>query len=101
MWAGASLVVAIGACSSLPRISPDLQRQTRTPVQIEGARGALSAAQSKAVIDRLEKGGQPTELFDRHLAVEEAIAGSPLTTGNDVRLLQDGPATYQAMVHAI
>ncbi|MFZ3042708.1 MAG: phospholipase D-like domain-containing protein [Thiobacillus sp.] len=30
-----------------------------------------------------------------------AIVGSPLTTGNQVRLLQDGPATYQAMYAAI
>ena len=34
-------------------------------------------------------------------AIEEAIAGSPLTTGNQVLLLQDGPATFQAMYTAI
>ena len=34
----------------------------------------------------------------RHLAVEEAVAGSPLTTGNRVRLLRDGPETYRAML---
>ena len=98
-WAG--LALALGACSSLPRIAPDLERQSRAPVQLEGARGPLTAAQSKAAIERLKSGGRPTDLFDRHLAVEEAIVGSPLTTGNEVRLLQDGPATYQAMVAAI
>ena len=98
-WAG--LALALSACSSLPRIAPDLERQSRAPVQLEGARGPLTAAQSKAAIERLKSGGQPTDLFDRHLAVEEAIVGSPLTTGNEVRLLQDGPATYQAMVTAI
>ncbi|WP_291013039.1 cardiolipin synthase [Hydrogenophaga sp.] len=97
----ASLALALGACSSLPRINPDLEGRTRPPVQLEGARGPLSAAQSKAVIDRLKKSGNVTGLFDRHLAVAETIAGSPLTTGNEVRLLQDGPATYRAMVAAI
>ena len=104
LWSTApalGLALALGACSSLPTIAPDLQRQARAPVQLEGARGPLSVAQSKAAIDRLQRSGQPIDLFDRHLAVEEAIVGSPLTTGNEVRLLQDGPATYQAMIAAI
>jgi cardiolipin synthase len=70
-------------------------------VQVEGARGPLSAAQSKAILDGLRTRGQGTDIFDRHLALEEAIVGSPLTTGNQVVLLQDGPATYQAMFAAI
>lgn len=102
-WTGLALglALALGACGSLPTIAPDLVRQSRTPVQLEGARGPLSAAQSKAAIERLKGSGRQTDLFDRHLAVEEAIVGSPLTTGNEVRLLQDGPATYRAMVAAI
>jgi cardiolipin synthase len=70
-------------------------------VQLEGARGPLSAAQSKAILEALRSRGQDTEIFDRHLAIEEAIVGSPLTTGNRVLLLQDGPATYRAMLAAI
>ena len=102
-WTGLALGLAfgMGACGSLPTIAPDLARQSRAPVQLEGARGPLSAAQSKAAIERLKTSGKKTDLFDRHLAVEEAIVGSPLTTGNEVRLLQDGPATYQAMIAAI
>ncbi|MGL6111623.1 MAG: phospholipase D-like domain-containing protein [Rubrivivax sp.] len=47
------------------------------------------------------EGGSPqTGIFERHLAREEAITDSPLTTGNQVLLLQDGPATYQAMLAA-
>ena len=95
------LVLAIAACSSLPTIVPDMARRSGAPVQLEGARGPLSAAQSKAVLDRLQSAGKATDIFERHLALEEAIVGSPLTTGNDVTLLQDGPATYQAMLAAI
>jgi len=97
-------LIAIGltaGCSSLPRIVPDLARDTRPPVQLEGARGPLSAAQSKEVLERLKSRGKDSDVLDRHLALEEALTGSPLTTGNEVRLLEDGPATYQAMFAAI
>ncbi|HEY6087859.1 MAG TPA: cardiolipin synthase [Burkholderiaceae bacterium] len=97
------LCVALGlvGCGNVPMIVPDLARPPGTPVQIEGARGPLSAAQSKAVLERLKSGGKDSDIFERHLALEEAIVGSPLTTGNEVRLLKDGPATYQAMLAAI
>lgn len=94
-------LLVLGACSSLPTIVPDLARSRGAPVQLAGARGPLSAAHSKAVLDRLGSRTQETGIFDRHLAIEEAIVGSPLTAGNQVTLLQDGPATYQAMFKAI
>jgi len=94
-------LLGLACCSSLPTIVPDLARHSGPPVQLEGARGPLPASQSKAILDGLESRGQDTNIFDRHLALEEAIVGSPLTTGNQVLLLQDGPATYQAMFAAI
>ena len=95
-------LLSLAACSSLPTIVPDLARDSgRPPVQLEGARGPLSAAQSKAILDGLASRGPATDIFERHLAIEEAIVGSPLTTGNQVLLLQDGPATFQAMYAAI
>jgi cardiolipin synthase len=68
---------------------------------VEGPRGPLSAAQSQAVLERAAEGGPAASIFDRHLAREEALVGSPLTTGNQVQLLKDGPATYDAMLAAI
>ena len=99
-----SAALALGSCvgcSSLPRFVPDLSRGARTPVLIEGARGPLSAAQSKQVLSELARRSPNTNIFERHLALEENILGSPLTSGNQVLLLQDGPATYQAMFKAI
>ena len=91
----------LAGCSSLPTFVPDLSRRDLPQVQLASARGMLTPTQSRAVLERLKKRGTPTDIFDRHLALEEAIAGSPLTTGNRVRLLKDGPATYQAMLQAI
>lgn len=91
-------------CSSLPTFAPDMARrsaQTKPLPPITSARGPLTAAQSKSILDRLKQRSPDTSIFDRHLEIEEAIVGSPLTAGNDVRLLQDGPATYGAMFAAM
>ncbi|MDE2092271.1 MAG: cardiolipin synthase [Burkholderiales bacterium] len=94
-------LLGLAGCSSLPTLVPDLAVPRGPAVQLQGARGPLSAAQSQAILARLGSRGQPTDIFERHLAVEQAIVGSPLTTGNRVLLLQDGPATYRAMLAAI
>jgi len=98
---GALALLALAACSSLPRVVPDLARHARPAPQLVGARGPLTAAQSLAVLERLRSRSPDSDLLTRHLALEEAVVGSPLTTGNEVRLLQDGPATYRAMLAAI
>lgn len=100
-WIAASTVVPLlGACSMLPRIVPDMARSSAAP-QIEGAHGPLTAARSKEILDGLRAGGKQTDVLERHLALEAAVADSPLVAGNRVVLLQDGPSTYQAMFAAI
>ena len=69
--------------------------------QVEGAQGPLSPARSRAILTELERGADDTNIFDRHLALEQAVSDSPLLTGNRVRLLEDGPETYRAMFTAI
>ncbi|MDP1900872.1 MAG: cardiolipin synthase [Rubrivivax sp.] len=97
-----ALAALVAASSGLPMLVPDLARGPPRAVPLVGAGGPLSAAQSRAVLARLAAaGGPPTDIFTRHLALEEAVTGSPLTTGNAVVLLQDGPATYRAMLAAI
>jgi cardiolipin synthase len=88
------------ACSSLPRIVPDMAPAT-TPTQVDSAHGPLSRARSQAILKELERGADETNIFDRHLALEQAVSDSPLLTGNRVQLLEDGPDTYRAMFAAI
>ena len=97
----AAMLLVLAGCSSLPTITPDLAQPRGTPVRLAGSHGVMSAEQSKAILERLQSKGAPTDIFERHLALEEVIVGSPLTAGNQVRLLQDGPATYRAMFAAI
>ena len=94
------LVLALGACSSLPIIVPDMAPAATRP-QVDGARGPLSTARSRQILAKLQLGSAPTQIFDRHLAVEQAISGSPLLEGNRIGLLQDGPDTYRAMFDVI
>ena len=104
LWA--ALLPAFAGCSSLPRLDAggaptEVALSTPAAVQLEGRRGPLSPAQSQAMLTRLGRNGPETSIFERHLALEEAVTDSPLTTGNQVLLLQDGPATYAAMLAAI
>ncbi|MBK5401182.1 cardiolipin synthase [Pseudomonas sp. TH39(2020)] len=94
------LTFVIGS-SALPRIVPDMARAPSAPVQLDGINGPLSAERSKAILDRLKSTGAETNIFDVHLAIEESVAGNPLTEGNKIDLLQDGPSTYQSMIKAI
>jgi cardiolipin synthase len=93
-------LLPLAACSSLPRIVPDMAHST-APAQVESAHGPLSPARSRAILQELERGAEDTNIFDRHLALEQTVSGSPLLTGNRVRLLENGPDTYQAMFAAI
>ncbi|HEX7606075.1 MAG TPA: phospholipase D-like domain-containing protein, partial [Usitatibacter sp.] len=95
-----AVIFSLGACNTLPTVEPDAGANA-APARLEGTRGPLTAQQSKAVLARLESRSPQTSIFERHLALEEAITGTPLTVGNKVVLLQNGPATYKAMLAAI
>ncbi|MEO6118969.1 MAG: phospholipase D-like domain-containing protein, partial [Methylotenera sp.] len=95
---GTTLVVG---CSSIPRMVPDMAMQSPHKVKLENAQGALTNEQSKAILSKLKHNGDETNIFDKHLAIEAEIVGSPLVVGNKVDLLIDGPTTYKAMMLAI
>lgn len=92
----------LAACATLPEIHPwyDGHGARGTPT-IVGAQGELSGARTKAILARLQAQGPGSDLLARHLAIEEQLAGTPLTAGNDVTLLYDGPASYDSMFDAI
>lgn len=92
-------IALLGGCRSLPQIDPDAT--IARDAQVASARGPLTPARSKAVLDALKARAPQTDIFERHLALEEALVGRPLVTGNKVTLLQDGRATYEAMLSAI
>ena len=93
----------INGCATLPHVSEkiDAAPTEQEPRQIVSAKGLLSPEKSKAIMDRLKQSVNPTDILERYTAVIESVTESPLTKGNKVTLLIDGPATYAAMFEAI
>lgn len=96
-----SLLILAG-CASLPGVHDLIYGPLdfRYPL-VTDARGVLSPAQSRRIIDRLEKQSGSTDLLTRQSIILEEITGSPLIAGNKAKLLIDGPATFAAMKKAI
>jgi len=100
--ASAGSLALLAACTALPTIAPgDAEAAGTTGVRIDGPHGPLSPEAEKRVLTRLQAAGEDTDIFERHLAFEQEIVGSPLSAGNKVTLLQDGPSTYQALYGAM
>ena len=76
-------------------------QEDRRPVRLDGARGPLTRAASDKILADLRQRSPQSDVLERHIAVEEAVAGNPLTIGNQVTLLEDGAKTYAAMLQAI
>jgi len=97
------LALALGACAHVPVIDEaDLVKASAgSQIKVFGTRGPLSARQSKAVLGRLATQWPDAGALERHLAVEQVVAESPLFTGNQVRILRDGAETFPAMFAAI
>lgn len=91
---------ALSACA-IPAIDREMLHTVRTPVRLEGAGGPLTHARSREILAGLEARSPDTAIFERHMAVEEALAGNPLSIGNKALLLEDGPATYASMLGTI
>jgi len=90
-------------CATLPNVSEKIQDApvTQPSPQILSTKGLLSPKQSKALMERLQRSVDPTDMLQRYSAVIESVSESPLTKGNKVTLLVDGAATYAAMFKAV
>ena len=97
------MCAALAGCHVLPEMqfarTLPLSR-SRTPIDIENADGMVGRAERVRVTGKLATTGD-TNLLDYHLAAMRDIGAPPLMSGNEVRLLIDGPSTYQAIFAAI
>ena len=53
------------------------------------------------MLSREGQGADAEELIQKTVALMESVGGHPLTAGNKITLLVDGPVTYAAMFKAI
>lgn len=91
------LLSTLCACAQVPTIA----QPGATAVRVRGSNGPLSQAQADAVLDRVAAQSPNAGALERHLAIEQTVAGSALYTGNAVSILRDGPQTFAAMFAAI
>ncbi len=99
----ASFLSTGNGCATLPNVSEiiDDTPSAQQPRPIVSSRGELSIPKSKAVMEKLKRSVDPTNILERHTTVVESVTDSPLTKGNRVTLLTDGQATYAAMFKII
>lgn len=94
--------MSMQGCATLPDATRAMAATHTRQVEFEGAHGPVSAARGDAILVRLEGKDGASDVLQKHLAYEQAVnADSPLVLGNKLTLLQNGPATYQAMFAAI
>jgi cardiolipin synthase len=96
--------LTLTACVQMPVINERqlLQETSGTdPIRVYGVNGPLSAWQARRVLARINAEAPQANALDRHLAVEQIVAASPLYAGNSVKVLRDGSQTFPAMFRAI
>nr|WP_183016141.1 phospholipase D-like domain-containing protein [Achromobacter sp. UMC46] len=93
----ACAAVILAACASVPDAQDREARKEQAGLSADAARDSYRRGQDIAADPKTPK----DDFLARHLAVEQAVSGTPLTAGNRVRLLADGPSTYQAMLQSI
>jgi cardiolipin synthase len=94
----------LSSCGTIPNAAALLHTNPLYLVvpSFVGPEGPLTARQAERVIARLGKHQRtPSDILQRHLGFEQALANVPLAVGNKVTLLENGTTTYPAMLAAI
>lgn len=71
------------------------------PIRVHGSRGPLSQREADRLLKRLALTAPNEDEFDRHLAVEQALSGSSLYTGNRIAILRDGQQSFGAIFNVL
>jgi cardiolipin synthase A/B len=96
-----ALIALLGACTHVPTIPEPLSTEVAAQINVTGAHGSLSQRETNALLKRLAAQAPDADALQRHIAVEQTVAGTPLFTGNRVNILQDGEQTFAASFAAI
>jgi len=96
-------LLALAGCAAVPIIPTPSPRSAAAiqPIRMRGPKGPLSQRETASILKRLSAEAPNASSFERHLAIEQFVAGTPLYTGNQVNILRDGPQTFDATFGAI
>jgi cardiolipin synthase A/B len=103
IWGLSCALGALSACATVPDVNRYIDSSSSAARQqtLVGSNGPLSATQAKAILGRMEQQSDDTGLLQRHLAVEQSVAGTPLVVGNRTRILRDGGQSLRAVFTTI
>ncbi len=104
MAVAACCLLAVAGCTTIPDAAAEreMDKPLAQAVAFDNARGPVSDNKNSAIIRGLKRESGHIDILQKHLALEQTInIDSPLVLGNKLVLLQDGPATYQAMFAAM
>ena len=99
-----ALLCMLSGCGTIPDMHALLHDRSLydSGPDFAGPDGELTDEQTQKVMLRLEQHQKtPSDILERHLAFEQSLSDVPLVLGNKVTLLENGAATYQAMLAAI
>ncbi|HTY21277.1 MAG TPA: cardiolipin synthase [Geobacteraceae bacterium] len=98
-----ALIGLASGCATVPNASEITSKVPpgSKPARIASAYGLLTPAQRDALMEHLNYSLDPTDVLERQAAVNEEVCGSVLINGNRIKLLVDGPETYDAIFKAI
>jgi cardiolipin synthase len=97
-------LLLVGGCvhvPTVPAVPEPMTTDLASPLDVEGPNGALSQRDASAQLKLLAAQAPDAEALERHLAVEQRVAGTPLYIGNRVTVLRDGPTSFAAIFAAI
>ena len=99
------VLCALIGCSTNPRITtaaPEVQHNANTKVLVDEGRRTASQAEYQELLKASTTETATRVMLDRLLEVTRGITGGDfLYTGNEARLLIDGPGTFKAMFEDI
>ncbi len=96
-------MLALASCASfrpLPAAPAADDKPELATLSVIGPKGELDRTSRQRLTQQLARFGDDN-LLERHLATMQAVSNAPLITGNQVKLLVDGPRAYAAMFAAI
>ena len=96
-----SILLSLSGCAHIPSVPEPVAIDSGAQIQVRGARGALSPRATATLLSQLSAQAPDAGALQRHLAIEQSVAGSPLYTGNRVTVLRDGADSFAAMFAAI
>jgi cardiolipin synthase A/B len=103
LWIAAAALM-LSACAHIPVVDETQllkEAEGTQKLRVYGAHGPLTAKESREVLARVAAEAPDANALERHLAVEQIVAESPLYAGNSVHVLRDGAETFPAMLDAI